>query len=189
MKTINLLTTALLVLTLASCTTLTNSVVNEPIEADNQGRTVGEVIDDNNMETRLRVNLNKLDPRFEQARVNVTANVGVVLLTGQVPDQAMIRQATDLLRDDTRIKAIHNHLTVAENSSLATRTNDQWLATKIRSRMFTTDYFPSSDVEVIVEKGVVYLMGRVSNDIAEKAVKITTEVNGVQKIVVVFDIT
>lgn len=184
----NSLAAAIVIGLLASCTTLTNSVVNEPIASDNQGRTVGQVLDDNNMQTRLRVNLNKLDQRFEKAHVNVHANVGVVLLTGQVPDATMVRQATELLRSDSRIKAIHNHLSVGPNNSLGIRTNDGWLATKVRSRMFTTDYFPSSDVEVIVEQGIVYLMGTVNNEVADQAVKITSEVNGVQKIVVVFSI-
>ncbi|MDO7642050.1 MAG: BON domain-containing protein, partial [Reinekea forsetii] len=59
---------------------------------------------------------------------------------------------------------------------------------KTRSRMFTTDFFPSSNIELVVQQGIVYLMGRVSEKTAAQAVEIASEVNGVQKVVVVFQI-
>jgi osmotically-inducible protein OsmY len=159
-----------------------------PIETDPEGRTMGEVIDDKNMRTRLLVNLEKLDPRFEKAHINVHVNAGIVLLVGQVPSPEMVQQATELLRSDKQVVAIHNHLTAEDNLSTGLKTNDNWLALKTRSRMFTTDYFPSSKLDIIVEKGIVYLMGRVSQETAKQAVEIASEVNGVQKVVVVFQI-
>ncbi len=172
----------------SSCATITGSVTDEPIQPDPEGRTMGEVIDDNNLRTRLLVNLEKLDDRFEDANVDIHVNAGIVLMVGQVPDTTMIDQATDLLKTDPQINAIHNHITAEENLSAGLKANDKWLGVKTRSRMFTTDYFPSSSIEIVVEQGVVYLMGRVTNETAEKAVQIVSEVNGVQKVVVVFQI-
>ena len=68
------------------------------------------------------------------------------------------------------------------------KANDKWLSVKTRSRMFTTDFFPSSNIELVVQQGIVYLMGRVSEKTAAQAVEIASEVNGVQKVVVVFQI-
>ncbi|MBU2863561.1 BON domain-containing protein [Reinekea forsetii] len=183
-----LLAVFLLVSFFTSCTTISRSVADGPIEADLEGRTMGEVIDDKTMRTRLTVNLEKLDTRFEDAHLNVHVNAGIVLLVGQVPSGDMIQKATQLLRSDKQVKAIHNHLTAEPNIKTGLRTNDNWLALKTKSRMFTTDHFPSSKVDIIVEKGVVYLMGRVTEGTAKQAVKIATEVNGVQKVVMVFQI-
>jgi osmotically-inducible protein OsmY len=180
---------ALLIISfLSSCTMISRNVSDGPIEADAEGRTMGEVIDDKSIRTRLTVNLEKLDTRFDDAHITVHVNAGIVLLVGQVATADMITQATELLRSDKQIVAIHNHLTAEPNISTGLKTNDNWLALKTRSRMFSTDYFPSSKLDVVVEKGIVYLMGRVSKDTAEKAVAIASEVNGVQKVVMVFQI-
>jgi osmotically-inducible protein OsmY len=40
----------------------------------------------------------------------------------------------------------------------------------------------------VVHQGIVYLMGRVTKENAKQAVQIASEVNGVQKVVMVFQI-
>lgn len=184
----NKLGVLLLIITLSSCSNLASRLTNEPIQPDPQGRTFGEVIDDNSLRTRLEVNLEKLDPRFEFANVSVHSNAGIVLLVGQVPTIDLINQATQLLKDDPQVIAIHNHLTAEPNVSVGINANDRWLALKTRSRMFTASSFSSSNVEIVVEQGVVYLMGRVTEETANQAVELSTEVNGVQKVVMVMQI-
>ncbi len=180
--------TALLALFISGCATIAGSVSEDPIVTDPEGRTMGEVIDDKNTRTRLIVNLKKLDERFKEANVDVYVNAGIVLLVGQVPTIDLIDQATTLLKTDSQVKAIHNHLTAEANLSTSLASNDKWLAVKVRSRMFTTDYFKSSNIDVIVQNGAVYLMGRVTEETAKKAVEIASEVKGVQKVVMVFQI-
>ena len=179
---------ALTFVLLTGCTTLTSSMTNKPIEPDPEGRTMGEVIDDKNLRTRLLVNLSKLDERYEEANIDIQVNAGIVLLVGQVPVPELISEATDLIKSDPQVKAIHNHLTAEANLDTSVKANDKWLGIKARSRMFTTDYFPSSNIDIVVENGVVYLMGRVTEKTAKQAVDIASEVNGVQKVVMVFQI-
>lgn len=176
-----------LALSITGCTTLLGSATGDkPITPDPEGRSMGQVIDDNALATRLTVNLAKMDRRFEQAQFDVHVNDGVVLLVGQVPEADMISRATDLARNDPQVQSVHNHLEAASPSTAGIRANDTWLAVKVRSRMFTTDDFPSSNVNIVVEEGVVYLMGRVTEATARQAVQLATEVNGVQKVVTVF---
>ena len=171
-----------------SCATITNSLTDKPIEPDPEGRTMGEVIDDKNIRTRLLVNLRKLDERYNDANIDIRVNAGIVLVVGQVPTADLIAEATRLIKEDNQVKAIHNHLTAGPNISTTVKANDKWLAIKTRSRMFTTDYFPSSNIDIVVEQGVVYLMGRVTEKTAEQAVQIASQVKGVQKVVKVFQI-
>lgn len=178
-----------LVLMLSGCATLVgNATGDDPIQPDPEGRSMGEVIDDNTLATRLEVNLVKADERFDDANIDVHAHAGVILLVGQVPQSSMVARATEIARQDPQVKSVHNHLEAEPNSSAGVRANDTWLATKVRSRMFTTDEFPSSRVNIIVEQGVVYLMGRVGENTAREAVSIAAEVNGVQKVVTVFTV-
>jgi len=173
---------------LCSCAGIQSTDANAPITADPEGRTMGEVIDDKNLRSRLLFNLDALDSRFKNANVDIHVSTGIVLILGQVPTQELVDLATTLLKDDTQVKAIHNHLSIEENISSGMKANDKWLGVKTRSRMFTTDYFPSSKIEIVVQQGVVYLMGRVSKATARQAVQITSEVNGVQKVVMVLQI-
>lgn len=188
MKIYSLTAMLTLVLMLTGCATITGSVTDEPIQPNPEGRTMGEVIDDKNLRTRLLVNLEKLDSRYAEANVEIHVNAGLVLMVGQVPTTALIKQATELLKSDRQVKSIHNHLTAEPNLSTGLKANDRWLAIKTRSRMFTTDYFPSSKIEIVVQKGIVYLMGRVEEETSAKAVAIASDVNGVQKVVTVFQI-
>ena len=173
---------------MVGCTSIQSSINDEPITPDPEGRTMGEVIDDKNLRTRLLVNLEKLDSRYEEANYDIHVVAGIVLIVGQVPYSELVNLATELLKNDPQINAIHNHLTVEPNVKWGVSTNDKWLASKTRSRMFTTDYFPSSKIEIVVEKGVVYLMGRVTEETAKQAVQIASDVNGVQRVVMVFEI-
>lgn len=173
-------------LALSGCASLLGNATNEPIVPDAEGRSMGQVIDDNSLETRLAVNLDKADKRFSQSRIGIHVNSGLVLLVGQVPDTDLIARATELARNDPKVESVHNHLTVKAPISAGVRTNDSWLEVKVKSRMFTTDEFSSSNVNIVVEEGVVYLLGRVGRDTAQQAVSIASEVSGVQKIVTAF---
>jgi osmotically-inducible protein OsmY len=177
-----------LLVTLNGCTTLTSAVNEDPITTDPEGRTMGEVIDDKNTRARLTVNLEKYDERYKEANVDIYVNAGVVLIVGQVPTEDMIQRATELLSTDPQVEAIHNHLTAEPNIKTSLASSDKWLGVKVRSRMFTTDYFSPSNIDVIVQKGIVYIMGRVTSETADQAVKIASEVSGVQKVVKVFQI-
>lgn len=186
MKILTLMPIAL-TLCLAGCASILGGVSGDaPITPNPEGRSMGEVIDDNSLTARLEVNLEKAAPGLKEGRVKVHSNAGIVLLVGQVANEALLRQASEVVRRDPAVKAVHNHLTVQESLSAGVRANDSWLAVKVRSRMFTRDNFPSSHVEVIVEEGIVYLMGRVSETTARQAAQIATEVNGVQRVVTVF---
>lgn len=176
-----------LTLLLTGCASILGGVSgDDPITPSPQGRSMGEVIDDNTLTARLEVNLNKAAPGLKEGRIKVHTNAGIVLLVGQVANEALVRQATEVARRDPAVSAVHNHLTAQPTLSAGVRANDSWLAVKVRSRMFTRDNFPSSHVEVIVEEGVVYLMGRVTENTARQAARIATEVKGVQRVVTVF---
>ncbi|WP_028669467.1 BON domain-containing protein [Saccharospirillum impatiens] len=173
-------------LALSGCASLLGSATDEPIVPDTEGRSMGQVIDDNSLETRLAVNLDKADERYSQSRIGIHANNGLVLYVGQVPSTELIALATRIARNDPQVEAVHNHLSAKAPISAGVRTNDSWLEVKVKSRMFTTDDFSSSNVNIVVEEGVVYLLGRVTRDTAQQAVTIASEVSGVQKVVTVF---
>lgn len=178
-----------LVLFSASCTTvLVQTTGEEGMVEDPTERTAGAVVEDQSIETKVAVNLKKLEPELKKANIAITSHNGVVLLVGQVGSEALKSSATRITSESsTKIKRIHNELEVAGKTSLLSRSNDNWIATKVRTLMLANSSVPSGQIRVITENGAVYLMGIVTQVDAQRAVDLTRNVSGVTRVVKVFE--
>ena len=178
-----------LVLFSASCTTvLVQTTGEEGMVEDPTERTAGAVVEDQSIETKVAVNLKKLEPELKKANIAITSHNGVVLLVGQVGSETLKSSATRITSESsTKIKRIHNELEVAGKTSLLSRSNDNWIATKVRTLMLANSSVPSGQIRVITENGAVYLMGIVTQEDAQRAVDLTRNVSGVTRVVKVFE--
>jgi osmotically-inducible protein OsmY len=86
------------------------------------------------------------------------------------------------------VRSVVNELAVAPNSSLSDRTNDALVSGKVKASMIDSRDVFASAFKVVTERGTVYLMGRVTQREATRAVEIARGVSGVQKIIRVFEI-
>jgi osmotically-inducible protein OsmY len=84
------------------------------------------------------------------------------------------------------VRSIVNELAVAGVSSLTSRSNDAILTGRVKAA-FIDGGPPTQAVKVVTERGVVYLMGRVTEREAERATQSARRVPGVQKVVRVFE--
>ena len=101
---------------------------------------------------------------------------GVVLLVGQIQNEAMKQKATEIIsKASSKIKRIHNELEITEKRGILSRGNDSWIATKVRTLMLANDEVPSNQVKVTVENGVVYLMGILTESEGNKAAECSKE--------------
>ena len=81
-----------------------------------------------------------------------------------------------------------NRRPVIGASSLSSRSNDLLIAGKIKAKLIDTQDLITNSLYVVVERGSVYLMGRVTEREAGRAADIIRSVGGVQKVVRVFEI-
>ena len=172
-----------------SCSTILVSTTNKGgIQENPARRTPGAVIEDRSIETIVAVNLKADSQTFRKTRFNVVSHNGVVLLVGQIENQAMKQKATDIVsKASSKIKRIHNELEVMDKQGIFSRGNDTWIATKVRTLMLANDEVPSSRVRVIVENGVVYLMGILTEFEGNIAANVARNVVGVKKVIKVFE--
>ena len=179
----------LLILLTSSCTTILVKTTGEQgISEDPTERTTGAVIEDQSIETKIIVNMKSQEPAFQQADFNVISHNGVVLLVGQVGSDQLKARATEISSQaSTKIKRIHNELEVAGKAGLLARSNDTWIATKVRTLMFANSKVPSSQVKVIAENGSIYLMGLISQADGDYAANLARNVSGVTRVVKVFE--
>ena len=83
-----------LALMLAGCSSVLTATRDTPIQDNHGTRTIGSSIDDQLIETKVAVNVNKANTAIEtEGRIVVTSYNGVVLLAGQVPRGDLIATA------------------------------------------------------------------------------------------------
>ena len=172
---------------LQNCTSIVNSTTSEPITTDPSKRTFGSYVDDKRLQVIIGVNIRKADSQFEKARIDVTSYNGIILLTGQVPNQNLKQLATQTASAVTNVRQVHNELAIRENSSFIDRTSDGWLATKVKAVLLGDAETKGMNAKTIVEAGTVYLMGLVTLEDSDKAANLVSNVNGVKEVVKVFE--
>lgn len=177
------ITTALLAPHLTGCSSFLAATHNGPIQHDPGQRTLGEVMDDRQIDTYLKVNLVKADPTFDKANVNIMVYNGVVLLTGELPSKDLRELAGNVARNIGAVRQVHNQITIATKATIYSRANDNWIGTKIRTKLINSRQIESNRVKIVVENRVVYIMGLLSETEAQHVTELARTTDGVTKVV------
>jgi osmotically-inducible protein OsmY len=127
------------------------------------------------------------DALKDQGHINVTSYNYTVLLTGEVPTAQAKADAEKAVVDVENVKTVVNELQIAGTSSAASRSNDAYITSKVKSNFLGNEKFKPTDVKVVTEASVVYLLGLVTREEAEAATEIARGTGGVQKVVRVFE--
>lgn len=172
---------------LYGCSTLIDATTNEPIHVNPGKRTLGAKIDDSNIETIAKVNLNKAHAQLANGHVEVHSHNAVVLLTGQVPSEEVRILAGETVNKINTVRQVHNELQVGRRTTFTERSYDSWLTTKVKTQLLAIGDIEGRRVRVITEAKTVYLMGMVSRHEADRITEVTRTTGGVGKVVKVFE--
>jgi len=123
----------------------------------------------------------------QQTHLNTTSYNGIVLLTGEIPNQEMRAKIDEKIRSVQGVRQLHDETSIAAPSSMMSRSGDTWITSKVKTAMLTGNTDMGARTKVVTDKGVVYLMGIVSPQEADKLTDIARRVGGVQKVVKVFE--
>jgi osmotically-inducible protein OsmY len=122
-----------------------------------------------------------------EGHVNVTSYNYTVLLTGEVPTAQAKADAEKAASEVPNVKTVVNELQVAGTSSAASRSNDAYITSKVKGNFLGNEKFKPTDIKVVTEASVVYLLGLVTREEADAATEIARGTGGVQKVVRVFE--
>lgn len=179
---------AVMLTTLGGCAQMMAYLSGPGVTDENPGnRTVGMVVEDTNIETKVAGNLYKADHRFQDRPIKVASYNGVVLLAGNVPDMAMADRAISIAKRMRGVRNVHSELQTGPALTWQTNSNDAWIQSKIKTVMYATRDFPASRIKVVTEGGVVYLMGLVTEQEGDEAVDIIKDISGIKRIVKIFE--
>ena len=149
-------------------------------------RTSGAQVEDQAIELK---SLNRVKEVLGGAgHVNVTSYNRQVLLTGEVPAEADKAAIETAIGRTENLRTIVNDLAVMGPSSISGRSNDTLLTSKVKASLVDAKDLISTAFKVVTERGVVYLMGRVTEREASRATDVARGVAGVQKVVRVFEV-
>jgi osmotically-inducible protein OsmY len=149
-------------------------------------RTAGTQVEDQAIELKGAARVREL--AGEQAHVNVTSYNRIVLLTGEVPDAAARGAVEQAIGRIEGARSVVNELAVMGKTTLTARSNDAVLSARVKAGFIDAKDLQVNTVKVTTERGVVHLMGRVTEREATRAVAVARSVPGVQKVVRVFEI-
>jgi len=150
-------------------------------------RSAGAQVDDESIELKIAT---QASSEFgERIHLNVTSYNGIVLLTGEVPDQATLASVGNLAKNTEKVRVVHNEMVVGPNSDFSARSNDTYITSKVKTRMLEANKFPPNVVKVVTERSVVYLMGIDSKEEGDAAAEIAATTAGVVRVVKFFQYT
>lgn len=147
-------------------------------------RTSGAYVDDQGIELKAADQIGKLLP---SAHVNTTSFNRAVLLTGEVPSEQARQQAELTARGIPNVRRVFNYTVVAPSSGFSERSSDTWVTSKVRTRLLDGKGYNPNNVKVVTERGVVYMLGMVTQAEGAAAAKVVSETSGVQKVVTLFE--
>ena len=173
---------------LTGCGRLLSALQVDAIEDDPGERTTGQMLEDDNIETKATVNIHAADEDFDDAHLVVVSYNGYVLLAGQVSSEQLKAKATEVVRKIRGVRRIYNELEIAAPSSGMTRSSDTWITTKVKSWLLGSTSIEGGRVKVVTENGVVYLMGLATAEEAKRIADKAASISGVQRVVKLFEL-
>jgi osmotically-inducible protein OsmY len=159
-------------------------VVGGSVSVAADRRTAGTQVEDQTIEVKAGTRVR--DVIGERGGVSVVSYNRVVLIVGNVPteqDKAAIEQTVAKIPS---VRSTVNELTAGV--SFSSNFNDAVITTKVKATFIDAKDLQVNAFKVVTDRGVVYLMGRVTDREAERATELTRGISGVKKVVRAFEI-
>ncbi|MEE9552017.1 MAG: BON domain-containing protein [Gammaproteobacteria bacterium] len=149
-------------------------------------RTTGTFIEDEAIELKAIREFYFDEEIKTSAHINVTSYNLVVLITGEAPTEELKQRIFNIVKNIPKVTHVYNELTIAAPSAFVSRTSDSLITAKVKTKLLTLKNFDGTRVKVVTEKGVVYLMGILTREEADRATEDARTTGGAQKIVKMF---
>lgn len=107
-----------------------------------------------------------------------------ILMTGHVPTQELRREATARIKAIPGKRRFYDELAVF--NGVSDPILDSWITAKIRSEIVTDSEIDPNQFKIVTSDRVVYLMGDVIPEQAEKVINFARQWNEVKRVVTLF---
>jgi osmotically-inducible protein OsmY len=150
-------------------------------------RTAEVILQDQEINNKAIGNLNADMKLKDKARVSVSTFNHVVLMVGQAQSEALRQYAYEDVSKVPQVKRVYNQVQISPLLTAWDQSKDAWITSKVKTAMMAKPGLSSSQIKVVTENKVVYLMGLVTPGQAKLATETARHVSGVTKVVQVFE--
>jgi len=185
-----LLLLATSMVSLSGCTALFLGGAATTLGVIHDRRSAGTILDDRAIELTVYSRIADEPQLARSANISVTSYNNVVLLSGQVTDPAQRQRAEAIAANANQVRHVFNELEVAPPANWSNTGTDALISSMVKGSLFQIGGLPDFDptrVKVVTDRGTVYLMGLVKPEEAEAVTATVRQVNGVQRVVKLFE--
>ncbi|WP_242678597.1 BON domain-containing protein [Psychrobacter pygoscelis] len=162
---------------------------NQPSYPTNYGvpvteRTISQRLLDRSIEHTASVNIKALDPNLsETSRLSVDSFYSDVLLTGEVPTEALKSQVAAIVSSMPDVRQVYDELKVAPNRGYSSTLQDGYITSKFMAKVLASNGVKSSQVKAVTDNGVLYIMGRMTPTQQSHLIDIANQTVGITELV------
>lgn len=149
-------------------------------------RTSGAQLEDETIEVKAAARVR--EQLGEKVHANINSYNRVVLITGEANSEESKARLETIVGGVENVQKVMNEVGIGAASSLGSRTNDTVIQGKVKAKLIDARDLHSNAFYVVVERGEVFLMGRVTEREAARATDISRQISGVKKVVRAFEI-
>lgn len=151
-------------------------------------RTLSSVVNDEVLQKRIKWEVDtELDENINR-NLDITVYNGRVLLTGEIESEQSKKVVQTVAASSLDVSEVINEIQVGENSDFWQKAGDSRLATSVRAKILSTENLELNQMKVVVNRGIVYLMGILTADENKQACQIAATTSGVRRVVSVVEI-
>ncbi|MDR2451020.1 MAG: BON domain-containing protein [Candidatus Accumulibacter sp.] len=149
-------------------------------------RTLGTQTEDEAIEWKAAARV--ADKFGQRGHFNFTSFNRKALVSGEAPSAEAKAEVAQIVARIPNVSHVYDEVVVGPSSSLAERSNDAFITSKVKSRSVDSGKFNPLQVKAVTEAGTVFLLGMVTQAEADSAIQIARTTSGVKKVVPLFEI-
>ncbi|MCF6280912.1 MAG: BON domain-containing protein [Candidatus Polarisedimenticolaceae bacterium] len=153
-------------------------------------RTAGSYLEDQNIELKAIDRINDKAVRRDSSSISITSYNQIILLTGQVESAEVKANSAALMKSIAKVKRVVNELEIGAVATAGETTSDTYITAKVKLKLINLGIpgFDTTLIKIKTERGIVYLMGLITQQEANAIVERVRTISDVKKVVKVFEI-
>ncbi|GAA0316367.1 BON domain-containing protein [Psychrobacter aestuarii] len=147
-------------------------------------RTIPQRLLDGSIEHTIKVNAYGLQENLkETSRISIDSFYSEVLLTGEVPSEAIKKEIGDMVASMPDVRRVYNELNVGVARGYSATVHDGYITSKLMAKVAANDAIKASQIKAVTDDGVVYVMGRMTPTQQSNLVDIANNTVGITELV------
>lgn len=147
-------------------------------------RTIPQRLLDRSIEHTVKINVYGLQENLQQtSRMSIDSFNSIVLLTGEVPTEAVKAEITNVVGSMPDVRQVYNELTVGASKGYSQTVHDGYITSKLMAKIATGNGVKASQIKAVTNNGVVYIMGRMTPTQQSHVIDIANNTVGITELV------